>query len=69
MILKLVCKNNRFKSFYGIIEVIREKAIYVKQFETSLEGLYIGGYFRGLMPAMISGKIISEDILKKWGNK
>ena len=40
-----------------------------KSFESNIEGLYIGGdasgYFRGLMQAMISGKIISEDIIKK----
>ena len=40
-----------------------------KGFETNIEGLYIGGdacgFFRGLMQAMISGKIISEDIIKK----
>lgn len=38
-------------------------------FETNIEGLYIGGdacgFFRGLMQAMISGKIISDDIIKK----
>lgn len=37
-------------------------------FETNIKGLYIGGdasgYFRGLMQAMISGKIISDDILR-----
>ena len=42
-----------------------------KSFETNVEGLYIGGdasgYFRGLMQAMISGKIISKDILQKSG--
>lgn len=40
-----------------------------KSFESNIEGLYIGGdasgYFRGLMQSMISGKIISEDIIKK----
>jgi len=40
-----------------------------KKFETNIEGLYIGGdacgFFRGLMQAMISGKIISDDIIKK----
>lgn len=40
-----------------------------KGFETNIEGLYIGGdacgFFRGLMQAMISGKIISDDILMK----
>lgn len=40
-----------------------------KGFETNIEGLYIGGdacgFFRGLMQAMISGKIISENIIKK----
>lgn len=39
-----------------------------KSFETNIKGLYIGGdasgYFRGLMQAMISGKIISDDIKK-----
>lgn len=39
-----------------------------KSFETNIKGLYIGGdacgYFRGLMQAMISGKIISDGILK-----
>ncbi len=37
-------------------------------FETNIEGLYIGGdacgFFRGLMQAMISAKIISENIKK-----
>ena len=40
-----------------------------KSFETNIEGLYIGGdacsFFRGLMQAMISGKIISDDIKKE----
>lgn len=40
-----------------------------KGFETNIEGLYIGGdacgFFRGLMQAMVSGKIISDDIIKK----
>ena len=40
-----------------------------KTFETNIEGLYIGGdasgFFRGLMQAMISGKIISDDIKKE----
>lgn len=38
-------------------------------FETSVEGLYIGGdacgYFKGIMQAMVSGKIISDDIFNK----
>ena len=37
-------------------------------FETNIKGLYIGGdisgYFRGIMQSMISGKIISDDIMK-----
>lgn len=40
-----------------------------KGFETNIEGLYIGGdacgFFRGLMQAMISGKIIGDDIINK----
>lgn len=40
-----------------------------KGFETNIKGLYIGGdacgFFRGLMQAMISGKIISDNILKR----
>ena len=47
-----------------------------KNFETNIKGLYIGGdasgYFRGLMQAMISGKIISVHIRKgscKYGRK
>ena len=38
-------------------------------FETNINGLYIGGdacgFFRGLRQAMISGKIISDDIIVK----
>lgn len=49
-------------------ELIIDKYKLSKSFETNVKGLYIGedasGYFRGLMQAMISGKIISEDIKK-----
>jgi len=39
-----------------------------KNFETNIDGLYIGGdsagYFRGLMQAMISGRIIANGLLQ-----
>lgn len=42
-------------------------------FETNIDGIYIGGdatgYFRGVMQAMVSGKVISDDIKRKLGCK
>lgn len=49
-----------------------DKYIFSKGFENNIKGLYIGGdacgFFRGLMQAMISGKIISEDITRLVNN-
>lgn len=50
-------------------ELAGDKYKLSKGFETNIKGLYIGGdacgFFRGLMQAMISGKIISDNILKR----